>query len=358
MIGARVGNYMNLYLLTNDGTWIYYTHDSGALPNDIYRITDGDTNPIAPSNIPKEFWDKVIDTLKTDAKNPDGDPNNPSHTEESDSPEPTDEKKTDKDTKTRPIPLLPDPRNPDKPDKPDDPDNPDDPKAVDDNIKKRTSGVAMLRPFFSTYNGIDLLQQTEKEALEDIHDYDLFDLPIDEIASLTNPLFVHNLHAASERYNGLGNPALHKLPTAKQISGQISTYLNTRGFVGGNLNYDKAAPYTNNAIPTEMCFMDANPLLNRDNIPWHDPYLNIYARGFGDANRTDSSLNVANLKSLYADPDRFNALVNPQLQSMTPPMTTRFDNAILSMVRHFDGISVKNKLLSPECYESSSDDAQ
>tara|TARA_R110002126_G_scaffold66649_2_gene169315 strand:+ start:358 stop:2328 length:1971 start_codon:yes stop_codon:yes gene_type:complete len=239
-------------------------------------------------------------------------------------------KTTDENEKKRkkPIPPLP-PTKPIPKDKPEDPPfPPGDPRekqkrtarGVDGKInlgdKNRKLGISALRPFFSTYHGIDLLTQTDKEAIEDIREFDIFDLPIPDNDDLENPLFVHNLQQQSLRFSGAGNPVNANQPST--IKSVITSEILQTNIDGGlmlerlhteTIYIDRGIPTQN---PLEIVNQHSVPTIMgglKDGVPFKDPNTNKYDRGFGKAERTVPSYTESIMDSLYENPDIYNSLI-------------------------------------------------
>lgn len=214
------------------------------------------------------------------------------------------------------------PREPKEPDPPEKFVNTTTSTEVDN--KNRTGGISMLRPFFTTFHGLDLLTQTDKEAMQDIAEFDLFDLPIPDNDSMENPLFVHNLQQKMMRFNGLGNPANAGKPAFKKSivsilstnqNGSITSYLSKQ-----TLSFQQPIPPTQN--PLEI----VNPLLlptylggGRDGAPWKNAYENNYNRGFGEAERKAPSYTESIVNSLYENPDIYNSIVATDREPQPEP---------------------------------------
>jgi hypothetical protein len=85
---------------------------------------------------------------------------------------------------------------------------PDADKCEEDKTVKDASEIhkvpkqGYLRPFFLV-GGQDILKETEAESVEDIKDWELYDIPVPRNADLTNPLFTHNLRQQRMRYFGI-----------------------------------------------------------------------------------------------------------------------------------------------------------
>tara|TARA_R110000822_G_scaffold186035_4_gene325162 strand:+ start:2303 stop:4279 length:1977 start_codon:yes stop_codon:yes gene_type:complete len=113
-------------------------------------------------------------------------------------------KEDKKKKKRKPIPLPRGPGDPD-PDPPEtdsdsDSDSDDDDDEVE-NEKKNPSNVGHLRPSFLV-GGQDILLLTEAEKLEEIRDYNLFDLPIPVNEEPDNPLHLNYRKQQAFRYFG------------------------------------------------------------------------------------------------------------------------------------------------------------
>lgn len=266
-------------------------------------IRNPDQPPQRPNNMPPEFWKRVEDNLRTRSPDPERPPGDGTEEEK--------KKRVDGDGKPRvrdiPLPIPADPRPPGK----EEPDKTKIEKNPQENAhKSRTHGVAELRPFFSNYHGLDILQQTGREALEDIKEFDVFDLPIEENHEAGNPMFVKQIEQMKSRFSGAGSPGQAGKPTADQLDGQITNFFATSGFRQGSWIYEQSSSWSTTAKPTENTFRDANSHLNKqfeggdkDGIPWRDPNVNDYERGFGLGNRENASEIVSELKSLYDNPD-------------------------------------------------------
>jgi hypothetical protein len=121
----------------------------------------------------------------------------------------------DKD-KDRREPRLPDPERPQTEPKPPDDDTDDD---TDENTRKPMGGddepkTGWLRPQFLV-GGQNILQLTEKEKLQEIKDYDLFDLPVPEGEDPDNPIYNLNNRQRNFRFYGNGSwrpPYMYKQP--------------------------------------------------------------------------------------------------------------------------------------------------
>ena len=329
------------YLLLANGDFFPYPsgENPGALPAAPYRPRfnvrgEPMPNPRNPG-VPPEFWKRVGADLGVATGQPE-DPGGSSTKTEKPKVPPLLPKIPD----IRPIPFVPPTKG--KKEEPDPDKQAKEKKELADH-KARTSGIAFLRPTFTKYHGIDLLQQTDKEALEDVREFDLFDLPIPEGESLDNPLFVHGLQAMNERFNKSGNPALADVPTAKQSSGQISQFFATSGARNGSWLYQSASVWTAVGKETQQEMMDANSALrpkvqggSSNGVPWANPYENNYTRGFGEANRTEANDLVSKLRSLYAEPSAYNAIINPEIQRPLPDpvgVPRSYDSDILRSLR-------------------------
>jgi hypothetical protein len=139
------------------------------------------------------------DDKKTSTSSPEDDPDF-SRTK-IDTGEPTDD---DGKTKPRPVPpvvpLGPDGKPPEEPKPPrkpkvaeDDPVDPSKPAVADE------TAVGYKRPEYFI-GGQDILKTTGKERLEEIKDWDLFDLPIPDSADVSNPLYIKNWREDINRF--------------------------------------------------------------------------------------------------------------------------------------------------------------
>jgi len=132
---------------------------------------------------------------------PGGDPSKPSKTLE-DVEKEKKEVKEEKEEKRRPGP--PRPLNPKDP-PPDPP--PTDPKQIEEKNtdvrdRQRNLRLGRWRPLAPT-GGQSILLLTEKEKLEEIKDWDLFDLPVDPHVDITNPIYRDNVRQENFRHFGL-----------------------------------------------------------------------------------------------------------------------------------------------------------
>lgn len=118
-------------------------------------------------------------------------------------PEPDEDEDDDK-KKKKPIPV-PEPRRPedprrppDVPDKPEEcPEDPDEHKKTPGDIEVDKTGY--LKPWFLV-GGSNLLKLTEKEKLQEIKDWDIFDYPIPEGYDQNNPIYRKNVMNERLRY--------------------------------------------------------------------------------------------------------------------------------------------------------------
>ena len=228
--------------------------------------------------------------------------------------------------KDKPIPLPPTtkPIPKDKPPKDEDPPIPPiDPRKkpttgedkIDLNSKNRVGGISKLRPFFSNYHGIDLLTMTDQEAMEDIKEYDLFDLPIPENDSLDNPLFVKQVRTQMERFSGVSDPV--NATTSETVRKLITSRILASNLDGSiTLEREETIVYNVRGIPTQNEIDIQNQYKTptvlgglRDGVQFKDPNINDYSRGLGEANRTSASEVQDVMTSLYENPDIYNALI-------------------------------------------------
>jgi hypothetical protein len=222
---------------------------------------------------------------------------------------------------TKPIPKKdedppPPPEDPRFPRRPRDPNDKTPLPKVNLNNKNRTRGISALRPFFSTYHGLDILTQTDKEAIEDIKEYDLFDVPIPENDNLDNPLFVKNLRAQMLRFSGSGDPSnvnapvtVRKFITSEILSSNVDGSLMLERLQTDTIYIDRGVP-TQNPVDIENPYLIPTIIGGlKDGVPWSDPNKNNYSRGFGEANRTEASYPASVVNSLYANPEIYNAMV-------------------------------------------------
>lgn len=94
-------------------------------------------------------------------------------------------------------------------DDPDDPDKPKKPKKKEDEEKDKKSdggfplkkGVGYLRPLFER-GAQDVLLLTDKEKLQEIKDWDLFDLPIPTNEDVSNPMYMKQIRDLNARFFG------------------------------------------------------------------------------------------------------------------------------------------------------------
>jgi hypothetical protein len=242
----------------------------------------------------------------------------------------SDENEATKKRKEVPIPIPPtkpiDKKKKDEPEPPMPPEDPDPRKKpppvptttpivkTDITNKNRTGGIAALRPFFSTYSGIDLLTQTDKEAIQDIKEYDLYDLPIPENDTMDNPLFMHNLRAKMFRFSGSADPSnAFNYSTVEKIITREILSTNREGSI--QMDRTRETMYYNVGMPTQNTVDMENPrntptILggSKDGVPWFDPDANDYSRGLGEANRTSANYTESIVDSLYKNPDIYNSL--------------------------------------------------
>ena len=125
----------------------------------------------------------------------------------------------------RPFPYPPD----------SDPDDPDKEPGEDDNrsiaqVQKseKVKAYGYIRPQFYT-GGSDLLKLTEREKLEEVTDWDLYDLPLPHAQDFENPLFRQNNRIWASRYGyGLVVPQIrrNKLVDTPRV---FSPYVNNPG---------------------------------------------------------------------------------------------------------------------------------
>jgi hypothetical protein len=143
------------------------------------------------------------ETKKTATSSPEDDPDF-SRTTIDTQPKETDPDKRRKEPPIPPIvpegPDQPPPDQPRRPKKDDDDDDDDNKPMVEDD-----TAVGYKRPEYFV-GGQDVLRTTEKEKLEEITNWDLFDLPIPDSADLTNPLYMKNLERDTHRYYQLKYP--------------------------------------------------------------------------------------------------------------------------------------------------------
>jgi hypothetical protein len=329
-----------------DGTWREYdpfdSSSSEPSSSTTYRIPARDF-PSRPNNIPPEFWDRVSQVwLKTRDRS--GDPGGGSSTEEEKKkPDPKEKTKP----KTKPIPFPPTSTTTETKDEDGEPDAGDS-KTDNETVDRETKagGSGWLRPFFSTYHGLDILTLTAKEREEEIKDWDLFDLPVPVGQDLTNPLFTHQLKAQSQRFNGLGNPVNAKKPTSEQSTGQIGFMFASTGFVKGNMIYEKETQWRARAFDTQNIFIPADPGRRpttmsgfQDRVPWRDPNKNSSGAasdqiGFGARDRSDPSYNSNASQQLFTQPDLLEAVLDRQIQEPTP--SPNFYHQILKNVNTID----------------------
>ena len=97
-----------------------------------------------------------------------------------------------------PFPPSGDPRNPDT-DTDDDDDDEDEHEPA--SILPIGASEGNLRPYFNR-GGQDILLLTEAQKLEEIKDWDLFDLPIPDQEDMDNPIFRHNMFQQACRFYG------------------------------------------------------------------------------------------------------------------------------------------------------------
>ena len=95
-----------------------------------------------------------------------------------------------------PFPPSGDPRNPDT-----DTDDEEEEKPKDLSIPPIGASEGNLRPYFNR-GGQDILLLTEAQKLEEIKDWDLYDLPIPEQEDMDNPIFRHNMFQQACRFYG------------------------------------------------------------------------------------------------------------------------------------------------------------
>ena len=263
-------------------------------PGDKKRTAIPESPPIPPPpNVITDKPEKPGDNKKTAI--PDSPPIPPPGNVITEKPEkPNTRKNVGIKEKPIPIPIPPErkipepPEPPDKRPKPKDDDEDMSTDVPDDHSNQ--NGYGYLRPFFDIYSGIDLLQQTNKEQLEDIKEYDLYDIPISVNESFDNPVYMHTLAEKSLRFSGIAlDPGL---------------------YVGANVNRE----INNNDAPagmiqTENTLVDAN-IVERvgDEPKWFDPYNINQSKFFGEAYRTDPNEIQSSLKSIQTDPDLYNLL--------------------------------------------------
>ena len=322
-----------LHFLLPDGRWEEWDPSSGTRhPSglDLYNIgtAGGGGFPSAPpGRVPLDFWRRVKKAWLTAGGG--GDPGGGSSTDTEKKIPPVDDNLK---PKTRPIVPLPvKTGTTTDTDKDGDPDK-DPKKKTDETVArdKKAGKPGWLRPFFSRYHGLDILTLTDKEAADEIIDWDLFDLPIPVGQDLSNPLFVHQLAAQHQRFNGAGNPANANIPTMEQTAGQIEFMFATSGFRKGNMIYEQETQWTARGVDTEPALMPIDPARRatvfggtENGVPWRNPQVNSSGAasdqlGFGDRDRRDASYGVNLTKQLFKQPDVAEALTAPQLQQPTP----------------------------------------
>lgn len=300
------------FVLMNDGSmqkWL----DTSPTDRDAFNLELGKDNP----GVNDKFWGRVQHRQAQKRARDGGAQEEESEEEKGKKKDP---RVPEKPPKVKPFPPPQDapPPPPDVPEGAPKKKPPPDTTARPENAhKNRTLGVAELRPFFSKYHGLDILQQTGRQALEDIREYDLFDLPIDANTELNNPLYVHNLKKQQQQYSGAGAPDNVGQPTASQLDGQITNFFATTGFRKGSIIYERATTWTSRADPTDNTLQNANSHLrpqsqggDENGIPWYDPDVNNYNRGFGNATRENASEVAADFKSLYDKPDLMHFVVS------------------------------------------------
>jgi hypothetical protein len=137
-------------------------------------------------------------------------PSKPSPETDPDPSKTTEEKKREpkeEEDDKEPEPKKKKKREPPFPDEPDEPDEPDKSGASalpPGDMKKKMMKQGTWRPLAKT-GGQDILLLTEKEKLQEIEDWDVFDLPIDPNDDPSNPLYNHELNQLNFRYFGPGN---------------------------------------------------------------------------------------------------------------------------------------------------------
>jgi hypothetical protein len=284
-----------------DGTWKDLDPNTGRVTGRQYFMTRTRTGQWRglPSSIPRGAMidhEQEVDKENDDRRKP-----IPPDLK----PIPKDKPPKDEDPPIPPIPI--DPRDPKK-------DKTVTPVVFNPDDKNRTSGISMLRPFFNTYHGLDLLTQTDKEAIQDIKEYDLFDLPIPENDTLENPLFEHQLKQQMFRFEDESKPTPQTVRTViqKEIFGvNLDGSLTRERIISDYKFYNVRAPPTQNPVDIQNQHNIPTVLGGlKDGVPFRDPNNNDYSRGLGEAERTAASYPESVMESLYTNPDIYNSLVS------------------------------------------------
>jgi hypothetical protein len=248
------------------------------------QTSDGSEPPYRPpSGVPPLFPPRRDDSQSTRDKDPPFDPSR-TNTEQKypDNPEFKGIKE-----KRIPIPITRTITKNDKEpkDKDKDPKDSNSESKIVDTHKKQT-GYGMLRPFFNDFHGIDILEQTDKQQLDEIGEYDLFDLPIDPNESMDNPVFVGRLMNEAFRFSGIArDPNYYK---GRALATEIANNKN----IG--------------LVPTDNSFIDSNLLKRTGYLAsnlFFDPY-DISSRNLmSAAYRTNPNELQSEIQSIAQNPD-------------------------------------------------------
>lgn len=230
----------------------------------------------------------------------------------------------DRRVRERPIPMPPPEREPEprerkKPPKDEPPEPPSGEGQAAPDANKKQGGYGYLMPFFSDYHGIDLLTQTNAERIEDIKEFDLFDLPVEENTTLDNPLFRHELRNKMFRFSGIAtDPTFYKgtnLQKAQfidppEVMPTINTFtaanqLEDSGPDAPNLWYN---PYNYGSLAGRPLVSDAYRTSAGEGEAMIDQ-LNIYPELEQLAKyKPDAAFNIAGSVSGFVRPVKFDAL--------------------------------------------------
>jgi hypothetical protein len=274
-------------------------------PGDVnYNKGTGSIQGIPPDFTPSK--DDPILTIVTDpttglqtaTRSPEYDPD-PSKTEEQKKPEPgkktstsspeadpgfsrtkiDTEAPTDEDKKTKPRPIPP--MIPDQPDKPKPPEKPprrpgEDPDKTDPSLPwiADESAVGYKRPEYWV-GGQDILKTTQKERLEEIGDWDLFDLPIQENTAFNNPLYIRNLQQDLERFYEAKHTNMNTFDNI--LKTQDKAFLEPA--------YSTPIRKTQHEQPERYKTMQSIMRPINVKTPFHDPYDRRLMRQFANAYR-------------------------------------------------------------------------
>ena len=180
--------------------------------------------------------------------------------------------KDDGKTKPKPIPPIIPPVGPDVPNEPpkqprrpklpddDDPDDPDNINKADGLLKGQYKRPEML------IGGQDVLTVTGRERLEEIENWDLFDIPIPENADPANPLFLQNRLQDKLRY--YHTPYIN----TTNVDSILRTNHEQGGYTG-QIQYN--TPVRRYQPPSQIRMLNMEPIMKATvgrKTPFRDPY--------------------------------------------------------------------------------------